>query len=55
MKLLEYACLLGAAYLLGHVIAWGIYEHFQVKTIQLNPDRGWSTPYERAEAYRRAI
>lgn len=53
MKRLEFLGYLAGVYLLGHVIYWGLVEHFEVKTIKFNPDRGWSTPFDRAEEFRK--
>ena len=55
IKLISAACYAVAAVLIGYCIVCGIDEHFTTKQIQLNPDRGWSTPIERAEDYRMAV
>jgi hypothetical protein len=55
IRLISLVCYAVALALIGYCIVCGLQEHFETRTIQLNPDRGWSTPHERAEAYRRAV
>ena len=54
-KLISAACYAVAAILIGYCIVCGLQEHFETRTIRLEPDSGWSTPFDRSEAYRRAI